>query len=317
MDISIVIPLFNEEESLSELFAWIKSTLDKFPHRYEVIFVDDGSRDKSWEVIKTLAQNSREVKAIRFRRNHGKSAALNEGFKTAEGSVVITMDADMQDSPEEIPELYNMITRQGYDLVSGWKKKRHDPISKTIPSKFFNGITARVTGIQLHDFNCGLKAYRKEVIKSVEIYGEMHRFIPVMVKKAGFFQIGEKIVQHRERKFGTTKFGLERFINGFLDLLSIMFVTRFGKRPMHLFGTVGTLSFFIGFALTIYVLAEKQYRIYHHLHVRDVVDQPLFYLALLAVVIGVQLFLAGFLAELISRSASDRNHYEISEKIGG
>lgn len=314
MDISLVIPLFNEEESLSELFAWIKSTLERTQWSYEVIFVDDGSRDSSWKIIKELSLTNTEVKGIRFRRNQGKSAALNEGFKAAQGDVVITMDADMQDSPEEIPDLYKMITEQGYDLVSGWKKKRHDPISKTIPSKFFNGVTGFVTGIKLHDFNCGLKAYKKEVVQSVEIYGEMHRFIPVMVKKAGFEKIGEKAVQHRERKFGTTKFGLERFVNGFLDLLSILFVTRFGKRPMHLFGTIGTISFIVGFGITVWLLAEKQYKIYHHIHVRDIVAQPLFYLALLAVVIGVQLFLAGFLAELVSRSAPDRNHYEIAER---
>ncbi|MDZ4844349.1 MAG: glycosyltransferase family 2 protein [Chitinophagales bacterium] len=314
MHISIVIPLLNEEESLGELFAWIKSTLEKTAWTYEVIFVDDGSRDSSWRVIQSLAEKNAEVKGIRFRRNHGKSAALNEGFKAAQGDVVITMDADMQDSPEEIPELYKMIAEQGYDLVSGWKKKRHDPISKTIPSKFFNGVTASVTGIKLHDFNCGLKAYKKEVVQAVEIYGEMHRFIPVMVKKAGVEKIGERVVQHSERKFGTTKFGLERFVNGFLDLLSILFVTRFGKRPMHLFGTVGTISFIVGFGITLWLIAEKQYKIYHHIHVRDVVEQPLFYLALLAVVVGVQLFLAGFLAELVSRSAPDRNHYEIAER---
>lgn len=314
MNISIVIPLFNEEESLSELFAWIKSTLEKTAWSYEVIFVDDGSRDSSWKIIKELSLKNPEIKGIKFRRNCGKSAALNEGFKAAQGDVVITMDADMQDSPEEIPDLYKMIMEQGYDLVSGWKKKRHDPISKTIPSKFFNGVTASVTGIKLHDFNCGLKAYKKEVVQSVEIYGEMHRFIPVMVKKAGFEKIGEKVVQHRERKFGTTKFGLERFVNGFLDLLSILFVTRFGKRPMHLFGTIGTISFLVGFGITVWLIAEKQYKLYNHIRVRDVVDQPLFYLALLAVVIGVQLFLAGFLAELVSRSAPDRNHYEIAER---
>ena len=314
MNISIVIPLFNEEESLGELFAWIKSTLEKTAWSYEVIFVDDGSRDSSWKVIKELALKNEEVKGIRFRRNQGKSAALNEGFKAAQGDVVITMDADMQDSPEEIPDLYKMIMEQGYDLVSGWKKKRHDPLSKTIPSKFFNGVTASVTGIRLHDFNCGLKAYKKEVAQSVEIYGEMHRFIPVMVKKAGFEKIGEKVVQHRERKFGTTKFGLERFVNGFLDLLSILFVTRFGKRPMHLFGTIGTISFIVGFGITAWLIAEKQYKLYHHIRVRDVVDQPLFYLALLVVITGVQLFLTGFLAELVSRSAPDRNHYEIAER---
>jgi len=268
------------------------------------------------KIISEVAQQHPQAKGIKFRRNYGKSAALNEGFKEAAGEVVITMDADMQDSPDEIPELYRMIKEQGYDLVSGWKKKRYDPLSKTIPSRFFNRVTGTMTGIRLHDFNCGLKAYRREVVQSVEIYGEMHRFIPVMVKKAGFEKIGEKAVEHRERKFGKTKFGLERFVNGFLDLLSILFVTRFGKRPMHLFGTIGTISFIIGGIITIWLIAEKQYKIYHHLHVRDVVAQPLFYLALLAVVVGVQLFLAGFLAELVSRSAADRNHYEIADRAG-
>lgn len=316
MNISIVIPLYNEEESLSELFGWIRRTLENTPWSYEVIFVDDGSRDNSWKIISEVAQQHPQAKGIKFRRNYGKSAALNEGFKEAAGEVVITMDADMQDSPDEIPELYRMIKEQGYDLVSGWKKKRYDPLSKTIPSRFFNRVTGTMTGIRLHDFNCGLKAYRREVVQSVEIYGEMHRFIPVMVKKAGFEKIGEKAVEHRERKFGKTKFGLERFVNGFLDLLSILFVTRFGKRPMHLFGTIGTISFIIGGIITIWLIAEKQYKIYHHLHVRDVVAQPLFYLALLAVVVGVQLFLAGFLAELVSRSAADRNHYEIADRAG-
>ncbi len=315
MDISVVIPLYNEEESLAPLFDWIRQTLDKTSLKYEVIFVDDGSRDNSWEIISALSQKSQRVKGIRFRRNYGKSAALNEGFKAVKGDVVITMDADLQDSPEEIPEFHKMIMEQGYDLVSGWKKKRHDPISKTVPSKFFNGVTGTVTGIRLHDFNCGLKAYRREAAQSVEIYGEMHRFIPVMVKKAGFEKIGEKAVTHQERKYGKTKFGLDRFINGFLDLLSILFVTRFGKRPMHLFGTIGTLSFFIGFIITVWIIAQKQYHIYHNMHVRDVVDQPLFYLALLAVVVGVQLFLAGFLAELVARSSPDRNHYEVAERI--
>ncbi|HXH18775.1 MAG TPA: glycosyltransferase [Chitinophagales bacterium] len=316
MDISIVIPLYNEEESLAELFAWIKSTLEKTPLTYEVIFVDDGSRDGSWKVIRELSQKYPNVKGIRFRRNFGKSAALYEGFKAVKGDVVITMDADLQDSPEEVPELFRMIKEQGYDLVSGWKKKRRDPLSKTIPSRFFNRVTRSVTGIKLHDFNCGLKAYKREAAQTVEIYGEMHRFIPVMVYKAGFEKIGEKIVEHRERKFGKTKFGMERFINGFLDLLSVLFVTRFGKRPMHLFGTIGTVSFIIGGVITIWLIAEKQYRLYHHLKVRDVVDQPLFYLALLAVIVGVQLFLAGFLAELVSRTAYDRNLYDVGERIG-
>lgn len=316
MDISIVIPLYNEEESLAPLLEWIRQSLEKTSLKYEVIFVDDGSRDESWKIISGLSGRYPNVRGISFRRNYGKSAALNEGFKAVKGDVVITMDADLQDSPEEIPELYKMIKEQGYDLISGWKKKRHDPVSKTLPSKFFNGVTGAVTGIRLHDFNCGLKAYKREAAQAVEIYGEMHRFIPVMVKKAGFERIGEKAVAHRERKFGRTKFGIDRFINGFLDLLSILFVTRFGKRPMHLFGTIGTISFFIGFIITVWLIAQKQYLIYHHIHVRDVVDQPLFYLALLAVIMGVQLFLAGFLAELVSRSASDRNHYEVAERIG-
>jgi len=315
MDISIVIPFFNEQESLAELFAWIKRTMEKTSLTYEVIFVDDGSRDDSWKIVRRLAQENQNVKGIRFRRNYGKSAALNEGFKAVKGDVVITMDADLQDSPEEIPELYRMIKEEGYDLVSGWKRKRHDPLSKTIPSKLFNRVTGTVTKIRLHDFNCGLKAYRREAAQAVEIYGEMHRFIPVMIHKAGFEKIGEKPVEHQPRKFGRTKFGLERFINGFLDLLSVLFVTRFGKRPMHLFGTIGTLSFIIGGIITVWLIAEKQYRIYHHLRVRDVVDQPLFYLALLAVIVGVQLFLAGFLAELVSRSAPDRNLYEVEERI--
>ncbi len=315
MNISIVIPLYNEEESLNELFQWIAKTLEKTAFTYEVIFVDDGSRDNSWKIIQSLVEKNRQVKGIRFRRNYGKSAALNEGFKIVQGEVIITMDADMQDSPEEIPALYQKITAENYDLVSGWKQKRHDPVSKTIPSKFFNGVTRLFTGIKLHDFNCGLKAYKLEVVRSIEIYGEMHRFIPVMVHKAGFTRIGEKIVHHQERKYGTTKFGLERFVNGFLDLLSILFVTRFGKRPMHLFGTIGTLSFFVGGAITIWLIAEKQYRLSHHLKVRDVADQPLFFLALMAVIIGVQLFLTGFIAELVSRNAPDRNHYEIREKV--
>lgn len=313
--ISIVVPLFNEEESLPALMEWIDKTLkDKFS--YDVIFVDDGSKDKSWEVVQELNKKYYStVKGISFRRNYGKSAALNEGFKAASGDVVITMDADLQDSPEEIPELYKMITEQGYDMVSGWKQKRYDPISKTIPSKFFNKVTSMVSGIQLHDFNCGLKAYNVEVVKSVEIYGEMHRYIPVIAKRAGFDKIGEKVVEHRARQFGTTKFGLERFINGFLDLLSITFVTKFANSPMHLFGTMGTLSFLLGFFMTIYVIADKLYRIAMHMQYRDVVDQPLFYLALLAIVIGVQLFLAGFLGELISRNNTARSKYEVKEKV--
>lgn len=316
MNLSIVVPLMNEDESLRELFEWIHRTLTESGLSYEVVFVDDGSTDDSWKVIKELSQSHSQVKGIRFRRNYGKSAALNEGFNAVSGDVVVTMDADLQDSPEELPELYRMITEDGYDLVSGWKKKRHDPIMKTIPSKFFNGVTSVFSGIKLHDFNCGLKAYKQDVVKTVEIYGEMHRYIPVIAQKAGFNKIGEKVVQHQARKYGTTKFGLERFINGFLDLLSILFVTRFGKRPMHLFGTVGTLSFLFGGTVTIWLIAEKLFRLANELPARDVVDQPLFFIALVAVVVGVQLFVAGFLAELISRSAHDRNYYHVSQKIG-
>lgn len=312
--ISIVIPLFNEDESLPVLMQWIDKTL-KNKFSYEVIFVDDGSKDNSWNEVLKLKEEYPNVKGIRFRRNYGKSAALNEGFKAVNGDVVITMDADLQDSPEEIPELYKMITEQGYDMVSGWKQKRYDPISKTIPSKFFNKVTSIVSGIQLHDFNCGLKAYNAEVVKSIEIYGEMHRYIPVIAKRAGFDKIEEKVVSHQARKFGTTKFGLERFINGFLDLLSITFVTRFGNRPMHLFGTIGTLSFLLGFIMTFYVIGEKLYRIAQHQQYRDVVDQPLFYLALLAIVIGVQLFLAGFLGELVSQNNTSRSKYEVKERV--
>ncbi|MEX0812274.1 MAG: glycosyltransferase family 2 protein [Chitinophagales bacterium] len=314
IQISIVIPLFNEEESLPVLMQWIEDTL-KNKFSYEVIFVDDGSKDNSWKVLNELAAKYPQVKGIRFRRNYGKSAALNEGFKAVNGEVVVTMDADLQDSPEEIPELYEMVTDKAYDLVSGWKKKRYDPISKTIPSKFFNKVTSIVSGIKLHDFNCGLKAYNAEVVKSIEIYGEMHRYIPVIAKKAGFDKIGEKVVSHQARKFGTTKFGLERFINGFLDLLSIIFVTRFGNSPMHLFGTIGILSFLAGFFMTIYILGEKMYRIAQQQPFRDVVDQPLFYLALLVIVIGVQLFLAGFLGELVSRNNRARSKYEVRERV--
>jgi glycosyltransferase involved in cell wall biosynthesis len=315
MDISIVVPLYNEEESLPELTQWIHQSLAGSNLSFEIILVDDGSRDSSWQVIKDLAARYSNVKGISFRRNYGKSAALNEGFKIAEGNVVITMDADLQDSPEEILPLYKMIMDDGYDLVSGWKKKRYDPITKTIPTKLFNGVTSMMSDIKLHDFNCGLKAYKKDVVKTIEVYGEMHRYIPVIAKKAGFEKIGEKVVHHQERKFGTTKFGMERFVNGFLDLLSIMFVTRFGKRPMHLFGTIGTLSFLIGGAITIWLIAEKLYKISIHVTPRDVTDQPLFYLALVSIIVGVQLFVAGFLGEMISRNASERNNYLIKEKV--
>ena len=315
MDISVVIPLYNEEDSLPELFSGIKAACETAGLSFEVIFVDDGSKDSSWKVISMLAAEHSAVHGLRFRRNYGKSAALNEGFNTVQGDVIISMDADLQDNPGEIPALFRMIKEEGFDLVSGWKKKRHDPISKTIPSKFFNGVTGLVTGIQLHDFNCGLKAYKREVVEVIEIYGEMHRFIPVMAKKAGFDKIGELVVQHQERKYGKTKFGLERFINGFLDLISILFVTRFGKRPMHLFGTVGTVSFLLGGGVAIWIIANKVYKQVNHLPVRDATDQPLFYLSLVAAIVGVQLFLAGFLGELISRNAPDRNVYEIKEKL--
>ncbi len=312
MDISVVIPLYNEEESLPELCGWIDRVMQEHGYSYEVILVDDGSNDRSWEVINELRQDNKKLKGIRFQRNYGKSAALNSGFEVVEGQVVITMDADLQDSPEEIPGLYKMIKEEGFDLVSGWKKKRYDPIMKTIPSKFFNRVTRIMSGIKLNDFNCGLKAYRKDLVKSIEVYGEMHRYIPVIAKWAGYKKIGEKVVQHQERKYGKTKFGLERFINGFLDLLSITFVTRFGKRPMHFFGSLGTLFFLGGGIISLWIIIEKIFGLAR----RDVVDQPLFYLALLAMIVGMQLFLSGFLAEMIARSSSDRNKYTIKECAG-
>ena len=317
MDISVVIPLYNEDESLRELHTWIRSVMDQNRFSYEVIFADDGSSDNSWEVITSLATEfGSSVKGIRTRRNYGKSAALNEGFKAAQGKVVITMDADLQDSPEEIPGLYNMIDSEGYDLVSGWKKKRHDPLSKTIPSKFFNWTTRKMSGIgNLHDFNCGLKAYRKDVVKSIEVYGEMHRYIPVLAKWAGFRKIGEKVVEHRARKYGSTKFGLERFVNGFLDLLSIIFVSRFGKRPMHLFGLLGTLMFFIGFITAAILGFNKLYTVYSNQAARLLTERPSFYISLVCMIIGTILFVGGFLGELISRNSSDRNTYLIREKL--
>lgn len=315
MNISLVIPLLNEEESLPELAAWIKRVCDANNYSYEILFIDDGSTDGSWKVIQTLSASDKNVKAIRFRRNYGKSAALYCGFEEAKGDVVITMDADLQDSPDEIPGLYKMITEKGLDLVSGWKKKRYDPFMKTAPSKLFNWTARRVSKIKLHDFNCGLKAYRNDVIKSIEVYGEMHRYIPILAKRAGFHKIGEKVVLHQSRKYGKSKFGLERFVNGYLDLLSLSFISRFGKRPMHFFGVWGTLMFLIGGGVALYLLIEKVYKSLNDIPVRDVTDQPLFYLALLAIVLGVQLFLAGFLGELVSRSGSDRNKYLISEKI--
>ena len=315
MDISVIIPLYNEDESLKELCDWIVRVMEKNRFTYEIILVDDGSKDKSWEVIENLGKENTNIKGIRFRRNYGKSAALNEGFIDAHGNVIITMDADLQDSPDEIPGLYSLIKNDGFDLVSGWKKKRYDPISKTIPSKFFNWATRKMSGINnLHDFNCGLKSYKKEVVKSIEVYGEMHRYIPVIAKWAGFSKIEEKVVEHRPRKYGTTKFGLERFINGFLDLLSITFVSRFGKKPMHLFGLLGTLMFLVGFLSATYLGAGKLLSVYHNLPARLLTDRPSFYIALASMIIGTQLFLAGFLGELISRSSSDRNKYIIEKK---
>ncbi len=315
MNLSIVIPLYNEDESLPELISLISQVVGEMKITYEVILVDDGSRDNSWAVIQSLSQNYREIKAIRFRRNYGKSAALYCGFNAALGDVVVTMDADLQDNPNEIPELYRMIKEDGYDLVSGWKKKRYDPITKTIPTKLYNSSVRLLSGIKLHDFNCGLKAYKKDVVKSVEVYGEMHRYIPYMAQKAGFSKIGEKVVVHQKRKFGVTKFGMERFINGPLDLLSIMFISMFGKRPMHFFGSMGILMFLVGFFSTTILASHKLYMVYNNLKAPLLTSNPLFYVALVAMVLGTQLFLAGFLAELISRSSNDRNKYDISEEI--
>jgi len=311
VNISVVIPLLNEAESLPELCEWITRVMDDGKFSYEIILVDDGSRDNSWHVITHLASSNPCIKGIRFRRNYGKSAALNSGFSLAKGEVVITMDADLQDSPDEIPELYQMI-KDGDDLVSGWKKKRHDPLSKTIPTRLFNWTTRRMSGIHnLHDFNCGLKAYRSEVVKSIEVYGEMHRYIPVIAKWAGFTRIAEKVVEHRARKYGKTKFGLERFVNGFLDLLSITFVSKFGKKPMHLFGLLGTLSFLVGFGIALKLAIDK-----YAFDVYKMTDRPLFYFGILAMIIGTQLFVAGFLGELIARNSIDRNTYQVSETVG-
>lgn len=312
IDLSIVISLLNEEESLPELEQWIRKVVEREGYDYEIIFIDDGSTDHSWEIIQQLIESNSNVKAIKFRRNYGKSAALNEGFRAARGRVVITMDADLQDNPEEIPALYDMITKEGYDLVSGWKKKRYDPlISKNLPSKLFNLVARRVSGLHLHDFNCGLKAYHFPVIKTIEVYGEMHRYIPVMAKWAGFSKITEKVVQHQARKYGHSKFGMERFINGFLDLLSITFVGKFGKRPMHLFGALGLLTFFVGFIILIYLSYMKVFQ-----EEVNIDDRPLFFLGILTLIIGTQLFLTGFLAELLVRNSAERNKYVIEKKIG-
>jgi len=311
-DISIVIPLLNEEESLPELVSWIGRVCGENGYSYEVILVDDGSTDDSWRVIEKLAASGENIRGIKFQRNYGKSAALNEGFKAARGNVVITMDADLQDSPDEIPDLYRMITAEGFDLVSGWKRKRYDnAVTKNIPSRFFNAVTRRMSGIQLHDFNCGLKAYKRKVVKSIEVYGEMHRYIPLLAKWAGFRRIGEKVVQHRARKYGTSKFGWERFVNGFLDLLSIQFVSRFGKKPMHFFGLLGTLTFLAGFGIIAYLIAAKLMDPEYGLS-----NRPGFYIALTAMVIGTQFFLTGFMAELVVRNAAERNVYLVEERLG-
>ena len=314
-DISIVIPLLNEHESLPELEAWIVRVMETNSFSYEILFIDDGSTDGSWELIKSLSEKNSHVRGIRFRRNYGKSAALNIGFSEAKGDVVITMDADLQDSPDEIPELFRHITEEGYDIISGWKKKRYDPVTKTIPTKLFNWATRRMSGIYLHDFNCGLKAYRSEVVKNIEVYGEMHRYIPVIAKSAGFKKIGEQVVEHRARKYGTTKFGLNRFVNGFLDLLTIFFMGKFGKKPMHFFGIYGLLCFIIGFFIALYLLISKMISLMNHEKAPLVADSPLFYLGLVSMIIGTQLFLAGFLGELISRSSGERNTYSVAEKI--
>ncbi len=317
LDLSVVVPLYNEAESLPELAEWIARVANAQGLSWEVIFIDDGSKDSSWQVIEELHRQNPAFRGIRFQRNYGKSPALNEGFKIAQGAVVITMDADLQDSPDEIPELMRKIKEEKFDLVSGWKQKRYDPISKTVPTKLFNWATRKMSGIQLNDFNCGLKAYRGDVVKSIEIYGDMHRYIPVLAKQAGYSRIGEQVVQHRERKYGTTKFGLNRFAHGILDLVSVSFMGRFGKRPMHFFGAWGLVSFLLGFALTVYLFIVKLVNIYtHDEHYRGIVEKPSFYLALTAIMVGTQLFLAGFIGELISRSSADRNHYLVSSRLG-
>lgn len=316
MDISVVIPLFNEEESLPELHDWIVKVMKANSFHYEIIFIDDGSKDSSWKVIEALSTSNSNTKAIKFRRNYGKSPALFVGFEAAQGDVVITMDADLQDSPDEIPALFQMIKQDGYDLVSGWKQKRFDnAITKNIPSKLFNYTTRKMSGIKLHDMNCGLKAYRKDVVKSIEVYGEMHRFIPVLAKAAGFSKIGEKIVQHRARKYGVSKFGWNRFVNGFLDLLTISFLSKFGKRPMHFFGLVGTLLFILGFGFAFYLGVHKLYSVFSHQPARLIADRPSFYISLTCMIIGSMMFLAGFIGELILRNSSIRNNYLLDKKI--
>ena len=315
-DISIVIPLFNEKESLPELTSWIKKVMEENGFSYEIILVDDGSTDGSWEEIRSLSTSDPSVRGISFRRNYGKSAALYEGFASAAGKVVFTMDADLQDSPDELPEMYRMVTEEGWDVVSGWKQHRKDnKLTKNLPSKLYNWTARKVTGIKLHDMNCGLKAYRNEVVKNIEVYGEMHRYIPYLAKNAGFDRITEKPVHHQKRKYGVSKFGIERFVNGFLDLMSLWFLSRFGKKPMHFFGTSGILMFLVGFIMTVWIIAAKLINQAHGVRYRAVTDQPLFYLALLAIILGVLFFLAGFIGEMISRSSSARNEYNIKERI--
>ena len=315
MDISVVIPLFNEEESLPELCSWIDKVMKENNFFYEVLLMDDGSKDKSWEVIEKLSSENSNLKGVKFRRNYGKSAALNVAFAKAEGDVVITMDADLQDSPDEIPELYSMIMKDGFDLVSGWKQKRYDPITKTLPTKLFNWAARKASGIYLHDFNCGLKSYKNTVVKSVEVHGEMHRYIPVMAKWSGFDNIGEKVVEHQSRKYGVTKFGMERFVNGFLDLMTITFISRFGKKPMHFFGVIGSLMFLLGLGLFAYIGGYKVYAMFSDIQADNIANMSGFYIALTSMVIGVQLFLAGFIAELISRNAQDRNNYQVEKEV--
>jgi glycosyltransferase involved in cell wall biosynthesis len=316
MDISVIIPLYNEEESLPELAAWIDRVMQENKFSYEAIMVDDGSSDSSWKVIESLATSNKNIKAIHLQRNYGKSAALYCGFKAAKGDVVITMDADLQDSPDEIPDLYSMIRDQKFDLVSGWKKDRKDPLfTKKIPSKLYNGTQRFFTGIRLHDMNCGLKSYRREVVKSIEVFGEMHRYIPVLASKAGFKKIGEKVVIHQKRKYGSTKFGLERFVNGYLDLLTVIFISKFGKRPMHFFGALGTIMFGFGFIASFGLGMRKLYCVYNHIKTQLVTESPYFYIALTTMILGTQLFLAGYLGELISRNSADRNNYLIDKEI--
>ena len=315
MNISVLVPLLNEEDSLNELCSWIDKVMKKSNFSYEVLLIDDGSKDNSWKIIEDINKKNKNIKGIKFRRNYGKSAALNIGFAKAKGDVVITMDADLQDSPDEIPELYNKIIKKDYDLVSGWKKKRYDPLTKTIPTKLFNWAARKASGIYLHDFNCGLKAYKNTVVKSIELHGEMHRYIPVLAKWAGFSKIAEKVVKHQARKYGVTKFGVERFINGFLDLLTITFVSRFGKKPMHFFGVFGTIMFLLGFILFSYIGGQKLYYILNNLPAKNIADTSGFYIALSSMIIGVQLFLTGFISEMISRNAYDRSNYQIEKEI--